>query len=91
MNAFEQFLQTYPDYARTYSLDQLRDAEYARLDARGQVYLDFTGGGLYAASQVRDHAQMLCEEVLGNPHSLNPSSIDVYKRQPACRAAPSPG
>ncbi len=87
MNAFEQFLQTYPDYARTYSLDQLRDAEYARLDARGQVYLDFTGGGLYAASQVRDHAQMLCEEVLGNPHSLNPSSMETTRRVEQARQA----
>ena len=33
---------------RTSALDELRDREYARLDRTGQVYLDYTGGGLYA-------------------------------------------
>ena len=33
----------------------LRAREYARLDARGHTYLDYTAGGLYAESQVREH------------------------------------
>jgi molybdenum cofactor sulfurtransferase len=36
-------------------LDELRATEYARLDESGQVYLDYTGGGLYADSQIAEH------------------------------------
>ena len=41
------------------ALDDLRAAEYGRLDAQGIVYLDYTGGGLHADSQVREHAELL--------------------------------
>ncbi len=54
---------------------ELRDKEYRRLDERGQVYLDFTGGNLYAQSQLDIHHKMLRENVFGNPHSTNPSSL----------------
>ncbi len=53
---------------------QLRATEYGRLDAQDQAYLDYTGAGLYAASQVRAHHRMLEREVLGNPHSDSPPS-----------------
>lgn len=53
-------------------LDELRAREYARLN--GQVYLDYTGAGLYASSQVREHLDLLLANVLGNPHSMNPTS-----------------
>jgi selenocysteine lyase/cysteine desulfurase len=52
----------------------LRRREFSRLDAGGHVYLDYTGGGLYAASQVHAHAEFLNVSVLGNPHSRNPTS-----------------
>jgi selenocysteine lyase/cysteine desulfurase len=52
----------------------LRQREFSRLDAQGQVYLDFTGAGLYAESQVRAHTEFLCRGVFGNPHSRNPTS-----------------
>jgi molybdenum cofactor sulfurtransferase len=52
----------------------LRQREFSRLDAQGQVYLDFTGAGLYAESQVRAHAEFLCRGIFGNPHSRNPTS-----------------
>jgi molybdenum cofactor sulfurtransferase len=54
--------------------EQLREREFSRLDANGQVYLDFTGAGLYAESQVRAHTEFLCRGVFGNPHSRNPTS-----------------
>ena len=38
------------------------------------VYLDYTGGGLYAASQLREHEAMLSGHVFGNPHSASPCS-----------------
>jgi selenocysteine lyase/cysteine desulfurase len=52
----------------------LRRREFARLDELDQVYLDHTGGGLHAASQVAQHHALLQEQVLGNPHSVNPAS-----------------
>lgn len=53
---------------------ELRANEFARLDAGGHAYLDFTGSALYAERQVRAHAEMLSRSVLGNPHSENPAS-----------------
>ena len=87
MTALDPFLQAHPDYAQTQSLDLLRATEYSRLDQRQQVYLDFTGGGLHAASQVREHTLMLSEEVLGNPHSVNPSSMEMTRRVEQARQA----
>ncbi|MGD9570816.1 MAG: aminotransferase class V-fold PLP-dependent enzyme [Thermoleophilia bacterium] len=55
-------------------LDELRRTEYARLDATGQVYLDYTGGSLYAQSQIDEHHRLMRERVYGNPHSFNPTS-----------------
>jgi molybdenum cofactor sulfurtransferase len=71
---YADFVQRYPGYDQTHDLDELRDRDYARLDRSGQVYLDFTGGGLYADSQMRLHQQLLAEQVYGNPHSSNPTS-----------------
>jgi molybdenum cofactor sulfurtransferase len=68
------FLQSYPDYATTHRLDELRASDYARLDRTAQVYVDYTGGGLYAETQVRAHMDLLLTHVLGNPHSTNPTS-----------------
>ncbi len=63
-----------PAYAATAALDALRSAEYARLDAEGHVYLDYTGGGLYAEAQLREHMELLRNHTFGNPHSCNPTS-----------------
>ena len=71
---YDQFLEHYPGYAGTALLDTLRASEYSRLDQQQHVYLDYTGGGLYADSQIRQHHQLLSERVFGNPHSSNPSS-----------------
>jgi molybdenum cofactor sulfurtransferase len=73
--ALEDFRLTHPEYAATAALDLLRQREYARLDAAGHIYLDYAGGGLYAESQVREHAELLRTAVLGNPHSINPTSL----------------
>lgn len=69
-----QFKQAYPAYQSTYHLDVLRQQEYGRLDATGHIYLDYTGGNLYADSQLKDHMALLGRGVFGNPHSSNPSS-----------------
>ena len=70
-----EFLATYSQYQTTRSLDALRATEYARLDRLGHIYLDYTGGGLYADSQIRAHAELLAQNVFGNPHSTNPTSM----------------
>jgi molybdenum cofactor sulfurtransferase len=69
------FLKAYPTYPSTHAIDHLRLTEYARLDVNSQVYLDYTGGGLYAESQILRHHRLLSEHVFGNPHSSNPSSL----------------
>ena len=74
-DAYADFLVRYPTYAKTYRLDRLRSTEYRRLDEQHQVYLDYTGGSLYAESQVRQHGEILLAGVFGNPHSSNPTSL----------------
>jgi molybdenum cofactor sulfurtransferase len=80
------FLKTYPTYPTTSTLDHLRLTEYARLDVNEQVYLDYTGGGLYAESQILHHHRLLSEHVFGNPHSSNPSSLASTKLVEQARA-----
>jgi molybdenum cofactor sulfurtransferase len=72
--AFEEFLRNYPAFQATRPLDELRQRDYSRLDSGGHIYLDYTGGGLYAMSQVRAHYDLLANNVFGNPHSSNPTS-----------------
>jgi selenocysteine lyase/cysteine desulfurase len=72
--ALEMFRQAYPSFESTILLDTLRTKEYARLDNQGQIYLDYTGGGLYAESQLRAHMELLQHNVFGNPHSISPTS-----------------
>jgi selenocysteine lyase/cysteine desulfurase len=68
------FLTAYPAYATTGGLDELRAREYGYLDARGHVYLDYTGAGLPSYAQLAAHADRLAEGCFGNPHSDNPTS-----------------
>lgn len=71
-----ELLERFPEYAGTALLDELRRTDYARLDADDHAYLDYTGGGMYADSQVREHLQVLTSHVLGNPHSVSLSSSE---------------
>ena len=68
------FISRYPSYVNTALLDQLRETDYRRLDEQRHVYLDYTGGALYAESQLLKHMEMLRSGVFGNPHSANPTS-----------------
>lgn len=72
--AYADFIARYPGYVNTVLLDKLRATEYRRLDEQRQVYLDYTGGSLYAESQFQKHLKMLRAGVFGNPHSANPTS-----------------
>jgi selenocysteine lyase/cysteine desulfurase len=84
--AFQAFERAYPEFRETNYIDRLRHTDYSRLDDTGQIYLDYTGGGLYGASQLTKHMSILSNSVLGNPHSTNPSSMamtqmDEHARQ----------
>ncbi|MBN8637153.1 MAG: aminotransferase class V-fold PLP-dependent enzyme [Anaerolineae bacterium] len=73
--AYADFSARYPAYTTTRHLDDLRAAEYSRLDEQGHIYVDYTGGGLYADRQLREHMGLLQKGVFGNPHSSNPTSL----------------
>jgi selenocysteine lyase/cysteine desulfurase len=79
------FLAAHPDYEATRALDELRQREFSRLDEQGHVYLDYTGSGLYAASQVEGHAATLLAAVFGNPHSASPASLESTRLVERCR------
>lgn len=81
------FHAAYPEYAATSLLDELRATEYAYLDEGGHVYLDYTGAGLAARSQLQAHADRLGSGCYGNPHSENPASIASMALVEQARAA----
>jgi selenocysteine lyase/cysteine desulfurase/LmbE family N-acetylglucosaminyl deacetylase len=84
--ALADFQRSHPDFVGTAVLDDLRRREYARLDAAGLTYLDYTGAGVYAASQIRDHEALLEDGVFGNPHSGSVPSAGMTERVEATRA-----
>lgn len=72
-SAFADFQRRFPGYGSA-AIDELRSTDFSRLDAEDHVYLDYTGGGLYRESHVREHLDLLSGGVFGNPHSHNPTS-----------------
>jgi molybdenum cofactor sulfurtransferase len=84
MPALIDSLEAHPCFE---GLDELRATEYGRLDETGAVYLDYTGGSLYAESQLDEHLRMLREGVYGNPHSVNPTSSAATELVEQARAA----
>lgn len=84
--ALAAFRLAYPEFDSTSRLDALRATEYQRLDEQGHIYLDYTGGGLYAESQLRAHMDLLSRHVFGNPHSDNPTSRHMTELAEQARA-----
>ena len=74
-DAYSAFVESYPSFNQTRLLDEWRETQYSRLDANKQIYLDYTGGGLYSESQLDEHMELLRTSVLGNPHSANLTSL----------------
>lgn len=85
--AYAAFRDAHPSWRATTSLDELRLSEYDRLDREHHVYLDYTGGGLYASSQLEAHRELLGRQVFGNPHSNNPTSLAMTERVEQARRA----
>lgn len=75
LTSYTDFIKKYPAYAETSAIDEIRKKDFQRLDKNKHIYLDYTGGNLYAESQVEQHHQMLKNNLFGNPHSFNPSSM----------------
>ncbi len=75
MNLPTEFTQRYPAYEQTSIIDNIRKKDYCILDEQKHIYLDYTGGGLYASSQLKKHHELLSTHVFGNPHSYNPTSL----------------
>lgn len=69
------------------SFPDVRKREFARLDARDNAYLDVTGSALPFETHVAWHADLLREEIFGNPHSANPPSVTSSRWLEAARAA----
>ena len=85
--AHARFLRSLANPDAMETLDELRRTDFARLDKLGQVYLDYTGGGLYGESQLIRHYAWLSSAVLGNPHSENPASAESTQSVENARAA----
>jgi molybdenum cofactor sulfurtransferase len=69
-------MQTVTDTAR---LVELRRSDYARLDAGGHVYLDYTGAGLYGDSQLDEHLALLRTELVERARA---AVLDFFARRP---------
>ncbi len=80
------FLEAHPDFDPA-AVAALRAREYARLDDEDQAYLDYTGGSLYARSQLLAHRSLLETRVLGNPHSGSPVSRAATAYAESARSA----
>ncbi|MCA9894130.1 MAG: aminotransferase class V-fold PLP-dependent enzyme [Anaerolineae bacterium] len=85
--AERDFCSRYPDYEQTRDLDALRCNGYARLDDLGHTYLDYTGGGLFSTDQLEQHTALLTQNIYGNPHSLNPTSLAATEINESARHA----
>ena len=89
------FLDAHPAYAETALVDALRARDFARLDVGGHVYLDYTGGGLYAESQLDEHLTLLREQrlrqpALGQPHLGGDDRARRARRARPCCATSTP-
>ncbi|KKZ63795.1 hypothetical protein EMCG_01899 [[Emmonsia] crescens] len=85
-NAERLFRKSNPTFNDTSKIDHLRATDYPTLDREGHIYLDYTGGGLYADSQLRAHHELLARNIFGNPHSLNPTSSAITDLNEQARA-----
>ena len=81
------FRHAHPRFAETDVVDELRRSDFTRLDAGGHVYLDYTGAGLYADSQLSEHLELLRQSVFGNPHSVSRTSAAMTELVECARAA----
>ncbi|KAF5365976.1 hypothetical protein D9758_006673 [Tetrapyrgos nigripes] len=87
LDAYNRFLQGFPQYRLTWILDSLRRSDYGRLERAKETYVDYMGGSLYPESLVRVHTDFLYESIMGNTHSVSNSSKLSLKCADEARAA----
>src|SRR5262245_47701765 len=68
-------------------LASVRELEFRRVHASGQVYLDYTGAALYPEALLKAHFQVLRGRVFGNPHSTHPAAVSSTEAANAARVA----
>ena len=56
-------------------MDKLRKTDFSRLDKIDVFILTYTYGNIYAKLLVDKHQDLLVDDVFGNPHSSNPTSL----------------
>ncbi|MFN8565707.1 MAG: hypothetical protein U0703_29670 [Anaerolineae bacterium] len=84
---YDRFIERYPAYAATSVLDDLRAADYARLDQTGQIYLDYTSAA--ACTPLRSFASTWsCRRAA--PTAIPTPAIPRRRRRPASTNWPAP-
>ncbi|KAI4320042.1 hypothetical protein MLD38_033564 [Melastoma candidum] len=52
--SFHEFLEVYPQYSDTHTVDRIRETEYSHISRGGLACLDYIGVGLFSHSQLPD-------------------------------------
>ena len=92
---FERFLVAFPDYRATSALDELRAADYARLDATATCISTTPAAACTPTSQVRAHARLLSgrrlrQPALGQPASTAATTLVERHAARGARASSTP-
>lgn len=77
--AFDSFVDVYPEYRQTWILDSLRRSDYTRLTRTDETYVDYMGGCLFPESLVQIHADFLSRNIMGNTHSVSNRSVSMFQ------------
>ena len=71
---FEAFLEEFgDDYGYNHPIESIRETDVKGMN----VYLDYTGSGLYRESQLTKCANLLASDLFGNAHSRSQSSMNT--------------
>ncbi|GKT36732.1 Molybdenum cofactor sulfurase [Aduncisulcus paluster] len=81
--AYKRFLNKYFGYGYDGMIERLIHKEMSHL--KGEVYLDYTGSGLYTKSQIDSCDKMLKSNLYCNAHSRAPCSLRTEKEIDAAR------
>ncbi|KAI5119823.1 hypothetical protein M0805_004758 [Coniferiporia weirii] len=86
-DAFDAFIDAYPEYRQTWIVDSLRRSDYGRLTRTDETYVDYMGGCLFPESLIKIHSDFLSRNIMGNTHSVSNSSQTSTNLAVEARAA----
>ena len=72
---FNAFFQIFTEYKETVILNKLRKIDFSKRDKNRHVYLDYISRNICANQLLDEHRYLLVDDVFGNPHSSNPTSL----------------